>query len=178
LQVQALATIVGQSPSRAYGLIAGTGCIFGDEVSRMSSLRRGVSPLNATLALAAVAGIAALPLAATSAPAAAASAAAASGEVAAFYQARGGVPLWFSPNAGNAAQQLIGLLSTAQVDRLNPKRYNVKGLTRALADARSGNPAAIQRADAMFSQALVAYASDQRHDPGIGILYVDCARKP
>ena len=97
-------------------------------------------------------------------------------EIDAFYRARGGAPLWLAPTSGAAAQQLITLLSTAQADHLNPKRYDVRGLERALADARA-NPADVTRADAMLSQAFVAYARDQRHDPG-GIIYVDPQLRP
>src|SRR6185369_1388299 len=59
------------------------------------------------------------------------------GEIANFYRARGGAPLWLAPTAGAAAPQLIQLLATAQADHLNPRRYNVKVLQRALADAQS-----------------------------------------
>ena len=132
----------------------------------MSRLRRGTSPLSAILAASAAVAAIALPLAGASAPAAAA------------YPARGATPAWFSPAAGNAAQQLITLLSTAQADHLNPKRYNIKALTRAVNDARAGDPAAVQRANAMLSDALVAFARDQRHDPHVGIIYVDQELKP
>src|SRR4051812_26634886 len=64
----------------------------------------------------------------TSAPAAAQ--AVDGGEIAAFYRARGGAPLWFSPRSGAAARQLIQLLASAQADNLNPRRYNVRGLER------------------------------------------------
>ena len=111
-------------------------------------------------------------------PAAAAASSPLDGEIAHFYRARGGAPLWFSPNAGAAAPQLIQLLATAQADRLNPRRYNVRALQRVVADARTGNPAAIQRAEAMLSSAFVAYARDLRHDPAIGIIYVDKELKP
>jgi len=99
-------------------------------------------------------------------------------EISAFYRARGGAPLWFSPGAGNATQQLLQLLATAQADRLNPRRYDVRGLQRAVADARAGSPAAIQRADAMLSSAFVTYARDLRHDPGVGIIYIDKELRP
>jgi murein L,D-transpeptidase YcbB/YkuD len=100
------------------------------------------------------------------------------GEIAHFYRARGGAPLWFSPSSAGAAQQLLQLLSTAQADNLNPRRYNVRGLSRAVQDAQSGNPLAVQRAEAMLSAAFVAYARDQKHDPNIGIIYVDPELKP
>src|SRR3954451_24477778 len=100
------------------------------------------------------------------------------GEIADFYRARGGAPLWFAPNAGPAAQQLLQLLASAQADNLNPRRYDVRGLARAAAAARSGDPAAVQRAEAMLSTAFVAYARDLRHDPGVGIIYVDPELRP
>src|SRR5689334_9515669 len=99
------------------------------------------------------------------------------GEIAAFYRARGGAPLWFSARSGAAAQQLLQLLSTAQADNLNPRRYNVRALAKAVQEAQSGDPSAIQRAEAMLSAAFVAYARDQKHDPG-GIIYVDPELKP
>jgi len=98
--------------------------------------------------------------------------------IADFYRARGGAPLWFAPGSRNAAQQLIQLLSTAQADGLNPKRYDVRALSRALADAQSRDPGAVQRADMLLSAAFVAYAQDLRHDPRVGIIYVDPELKP
>jgi murein L,D-transpeptidase YcbB/YkuD len=118
-----------------------------------------------------------LPAVVSLAPAQAAAQSMDSGEIAAFYRARGGAPLWFSPRSGAAAQELVQLLSTAQADNLNPRRYNVRALSRAVQDARSGNPAAVQQAEAMLSAAFVAYARDQKHDPG-GIIYVDPELRP
>ncbi|HEY6047774.1 MAG TPA: L,D-transpeptidase family protein [Sphingomicrobium sp.] len=141
----------------------------------------GRSPLKRWLgAGAAFAALAAAsPFAASFAPVQAAAAAAPSaGEIADFYRARGGAPLWFSPRSGTAAQQLIQLLATAQADHLNPRRYNVRALQRAVQDAASGSPGALQRADMMLSAAYVAYAQDQKHDPGVGIIYVDPELKP
>ena len=100
------------------------------------------------------------------------------GEIAAFYRARGGAPLWFGATSSGAAEQLIQLLASAQADHLSPRRYNVGGLARATAEARSGNPAAVQRAEAMLSSAFVGYARDLRHDPGVGIIYVDQELRP
>ena len=144
----------------------------------MGKVRRGKLPLSiaAGAAIAAIAVTA--PLAIAPSTAAAAATAQFDSEIADFYRGRGGAPLWLSPTAGNAAPQLIQLLATAQADHLNPRRYNVRGLQRALADARSGNPAAIQRAEAMLSAAFVAYVQDTKHDPGVGIIYVDPELKP
>jgi murein L,D-transpeptidase YcbB/YkuD len=148
----------------------------------MGKLTRGASPLNKFLAAGALVGALALaaPLALppTAADAKTAAPSSIDAEIADFYRSRGGAPLWFAPNAGDAAPQLVQLLATAQADHLNPKRYNVRGLQRAVADARTGNPAAIQRAEAMLSGAFVAYAADMKHDPGVGIIYVDPELKP
>src|SRR5437763_11847584 len=109
--------------------------------------------------------------------AAAVAAPSASGEIAAFYRSRGGAPLWLSPTSGGAAQQLVQLLATAQADNLNSRRYNMKGLTRAVQAASTGDPRAVQQAEVQLSAAFVAYARDQKRDPG-GVIYVDPELKP
>jgi L,D-transpeptidase YcbB len=140
----------------------------------MGKRKERMNKVSLGLALAAVA--VAAPLATHVAPAAAQSVSGA--EIADFYRSRGGAPLWFAPGSGAAAQQLLQLLATAQADNLNPRRYNVRALARAVQDAQRGNPAAIQRAEAMLSAAFVAYARDQKHDPGMGIIYVDPELRP
>ena len=100
------------------------------------------------------------------------------GDIAAFYQARGGRPLWFSPRSGAAAQQLVQLLQTARADNRNPGRYRVGAVAAAVRDARSGNPDAIRRAEMTLSQAFVAYVQDLKRDPGVGIIYVDPELRP
>jgi murein L,D-transpeptidase YcbB/YkuD len=100
------------------------------------------------------------------------------GNVGSFYASRDGAPLWFSPTSGAAAQQLLQLLATAQADGLNPKRYNLKALNRAVQAAQGGDPAAVRQADTLLSSAFVSYVRDLKHDPGIGIIYVDRELKP
>src|SRR6476646_9084361 len=134
--------------------------------------------MKSLFAFGAAAAALAVPAALTTGPAQAAAASVSGGEIANFYRSRGGAPLWLAPGAGNAAQQLQQLLATAQADNLNPKRYNAKGLARALGDARRGDPAAVQRAEAMLSAAFVAYARDLKHDPRVGIIYVDPELRP
>jgi len=148
---------------------------------QMGNLSRGALPLRlfGAGAVLAVLGIAAPT---SFGPAAATAKSAATvpfdGEIADFYRSRGGAPLWFAPGAGPAPAQLIQLLASAQADHLNPRRYNVGALNRALAGARTGDPGAVQRAEVLLSQAFVTYARDLRHDPGIGIIYVDKELKP
>ena len=138
-----------------------------------ASLRRKVGLLATAIASVAVA----VPLALGVAPSHAAAQANDGGEIAAFYRARGGGPLWFGPTSHGAAQQLLQLLNTAYADNLNPRRYNVRALQRAVQDAESGNSAGIQRAEVMLSAAFVAYAGDQKHDPH-GVIYVDPELRP
>jgi murein L,D-transpeptidase YcbB/YkuD len=66
------------------------------------------------------------------------------------------------------------LLSTARADNLNPNRYNVKGVARAIQAAQRGD---VQRAEQVLSQAFVAFVRDVKRDPG-GVIYVDPELKP
>jgi murein L,D-transpeptidase YcbB/YkuD len=95
-----------------------------------------------------------------------------------FYRTRAGAPLWLSSSAGDSAQDLLALLKSADIDGLNPDRYGVAALQKALSDAWGRNPKAVQRADIMLSQAFVAYVDDLRQDPGVGVTYVDAPLRP
>ncbi|HET7282727.1 MAG TPA: L,D-transpeptidase family protein [Sphingomicrobium sp.] len=146
----------------------------------MSKLSRGALPLTKIVAVGGILAVIATTAPLIVAPASARSTAVSpiDGEIADFYRSRGGAPLWFAPGAGNAASQLLQLLASSQADHLNPRRYDLRALERAVADARTGNPAAIQRAEAMLSAAFVTYADDMKHDPGVGIIYVDKELRP
>ena len=147
----------------------------------MGKFTGGRAPLNATLAAGCLilSGLAAtMTFVGTPATARSAAPAAFDSEIASFYRGRGGAPLWLAPGANGAAQQLIQLLATAEADHLNSRRYNVRGLQSALAEARSGNPAAAQRAEVLLSSAFVTYARDLKHDPDVGIIYVDNELRP
>jgi murein L,D-transpeptidase YcbB/YkuD len=95
-----------------------------------------------------------------------------------FYRARNNYPLWLSPSAGDAAQQLLNLLSSASLDGLDPGRYQIPALQHALDEARSGKRKRVEEADRLLSAAFVSYVEDLRRDPGLGIAYVDAALKP
>ena len=101
-----------------------------------------------------------------------------SGAIAAFYRSRGGAPLWFGLRSGPAAQQLIQLLTTASVENLDPRRYDTRTLARLAQAASRGDPNAIRLAEVRFSQAFVTYVQDQKHDPNVGIIYVDKELRP
>ncbi|MGE5063052.1 MAG: L,D-transpeptidase family protein [Myxococcales bacterium] len=102
---------------------------------------------------------------------------AANQSVADFYRGRRDAPLWLSPQAGDAAQQLISLLSSASIDGLAPVYYSTE-LQQALAKAQGGKRKDVLRADQLLSQAFTAYVRDLRQDPGVGITWVDPSLKP
>ena len=99
--------------------------------------------------------------------------------VADFYKARQGVPLWLSPQSGDAAQKLIALLSTASIDGIDPNQFQIAELQAALDRAHARNKRKdIERADEELSAAFVAYVDDLRRDAGVGITWVDPQLKP
>jgi murein L,D-transpeptidase YcbB/YkuD len=99
--------------------------------------------------------------------------------VADFYKARKDAPLWLAPQAGDAADQLLSLLGSASLDGLSPAKYNVAELQAEVATAREKNKRKlVQRADEALSNAFVAYVDDLRHDPGVGISWIDPQLKP
>ena len=151
----------------------------------MRDTRAGTSPARTFLRLSGVAAalvLAAAPLpsfAATSTTAAAAQLTASHGAgVNDFYRARGGRPLWLAPQSGTSAQLMLGLLTSASADGLNPNRYQVRKIASALRAAGRGDPRAVSRAESMLSQAFASYATDLRRPPSLGIVYVDPELRP
>ncbi len=157
------------------------------KVTNLRNLGAGARPAHAIRTFA---GVAALAIAAAALPLAGSTPAEAQarrvssavpglgGSITDFYRSRGGAPLWFTPASGNAAQRMLQLLSTASADNLNPNRYRVKALAKAMQAASRGNPAAVQRAEVMLSEAFVTYARDLKRDPNVGIIYVDPELRP
>lgn len=128
-----------------------------------------IGGVAAALALAAVP----LPASAATSPAAVAGAASSSAGITDFYRARGARPLWLAPTSGAAARILLGLLESAEVDGLDPDRYQVRKLAAALRAAGGGDRRAAERAERMLSEAFVDYARDLRRAPDTGMIYVD-----
>ena len=95
-----------------------------------------------------------------------------------FYKQRNGYPLWLAPRSGDSAQQLLTLLSSANIDGLDPARYHVDELKQLVAAAQPGKRKRIEQADQQLSAAFVTYVDDLRHDPGVGVTYVDSDLKP
>lgn len=136
--------------------------------------------LKGGVALAALT-IAAVPAAAVAEPAAAPAVQAAqpAGQtVADFYRLRNGYPLWLASNSGDSAQQLLTLLSSANLDGLDPSRYHVEELRQLVDAAKGGKKKRVDEADRELSAAFVSYVDDLRQDPGVGVTYVDADLKP
>jgi murein L,D-transpeptidase YcbB/YkuD len=130
------------------------------------------------IAVAAAALIAVAAPACAEAEAATAPAAIAGQGVADFYRGRNDYPFWLDAKAGDAAEQLLALLSSASLDGLDPAKYDVPALQQAVGAARTGKKKHIAEADRALSQAFVNYVADLRQDPGVGITYVDGRLKP
>ena len=94
-----------------------------------------------------------------------------------FYAERDGQPLWLQGD-GEAADLLIGYLRSAGADGLDPGKYRIAQLEKAVRSARKGSPAALRKADMMLSQAFVAYVRDLKRTPPVGIVWVDPELKP
>lgn len=91
--------------------------------------------------------------------------------VADFYRERAGRPLWLSSE--RAAEQLLTLIGSAELDGLDRKRYPVKKIAKALLEERRGDRRAVNRAERLLSEAFVNYARDLREVSDLGIIYVD-----
>ena len=94
-----------------------------------------------------------------------------------FYAAREGRPLWLSESP-TAPQILLDYLRTAEADGLSPDAYDIRGLDRALAQAASGDPAVILRADRRLSDAFVRYVRDLRRSLRTDMVWVDPELRP
>jgi len=131
-----------------------------------------------SLILGAVAAFAAAPILFES-PAAARPPTVASGQgVEDFRDSQRGQLLWFRAGDSAAPQKLLRLLETAELDGLDPRRYKVKALTKALRRAAGGDPDDVRRADAMLSKAFAAYARDLRDAPPAGMKFLDARLQP
>src|SRR5581483_2255408 len=73
--------------------------------------------------------------------------------VADFYRLRNGYPLWLAANSGDAAQQLLTYLASANLDGLDPSRYHVEELRQLVDAAKGGKKKHVDEADRALSAA-------------------------
>jgi murein L,D-transpeptidase YcbB/YkuD len=76
-----------------------------------------------------------------------------------------GGPQWISSEGERPAQHLIGLLQSAKLDGLDPQRFDVERLKRAVAKSESGGFSAADKANALLDAALVSYVMALRKAP-------------
>jgi murein L,D-transpeptidase YcbB/YkuD len=74
-------------------------------------------------------------------------------------------PHWIISGYDRAALRLIALLQSAELDDLDPGRFKVKALRKAVRAASGGNPASIARANAQLDRALLSYVTALRSAP-------------
>lgn len=85
------------------------------------------------------------------------------GDIRAFYAARRFRPLWLADAASaEAAEQLVEIMGSADLDGLDAGDYRPRKLRAALEEARSGDPRDIARAEALLSRSFTAYVRDLR----------------
>ena len=96
-----------------------------------------------------------------------------------FYERHTYRPLWAATGSiGPAADLLLNLMATANLDGLNPPAYGVSGLRRAIEEARSGDPRAVAKAELKISKTFTRYVSDMRRASKAHMIYVDPALAP
>ena len=141
--------------------------------------RTGFKPVrHLSIAIGAVAALAAAP---TSFPAPAQAAAAAVERdrgVEDFYDSHSEQLLWFRHGQDSAAKELLALIGTAEQDGLDPRDYKPKALAKAIRRAADGDRKALRKADQILSEAFVAYARDLRNAPAAGMEFSDPRARP
>ena len=101
-------------------------------------------------------------------------------ELAAFYAARGGRPLWtaqgrIAPEAG----RLIALVRASRADNLNPGDYRSDELEALVRTASSGQPEDLATAELALTATLASWGSDlHRSRPAAEALYTDAQFRP
>jgi murein L,D-transpeptidase YcbB/YkuD len=99
--------------------------------------------------------------------------------IAGFYRDRGHRPIWVA--GGTLRPAALGLaeaLRDADSHGLDPQLYGAAELDRALADAKSGDRAALARAELLLSRGYVAFVRDLRVPGRAAMNYIEPALAP
>lgn len=103
----------------------------------------------------------------------------AGGKVKAFYRTRGYWPLWVrNDTIGPEADRLIELVSSADLDGLNPRDYDPDRLRYVVDHARGGSLEALADAEVALSRTFARYVRDVRGAPSVTITYLDAELEP
>lgn len=101
-------------------------------------------------------------------------------QIAAFYAARRYRPLWIQGwRLTPDVRAVIRAVAHARDDGLDPADYGMEGLPEVMAEAQSGRPADLARAEIALSRAAAGYLSDLHAlQPGAGMIYADPSLAP
>lgn len=101
------------------------------------------------------------------------------GAIKRFYAGRGFRPLWVSGDRiGPQGAALLRIIETAEADGLRPARYRPAPLRQALAEAGSGDPRLVARAELRLSATFARLVGDLRKPRDTGMTYADPALRP
>lgn len=90
-----------------------------------------------------------------------------------FYASRGGAPLWLRGGAdSSAARELIGVLDRSELDGLDNGPELAARAESLMAQAQTGDPAALHAADRLLSAAWVSYVQAIQRPPA-GMIFAD-----
>ena len=90
-----------------------------------------------------------------------------------FYASRGGAPLWLRGGAdSSAARELIGVLDRSELDGLDNGPELAARAESLMAQAQTGDPAALRAADRLLSAAWVSYVQAIQRPPA-GMIFAD-----
>ncbi|HEX8555351.1 MAG TPA: L,D-transpeptidase family protein [Sphingomonas sp.] len=95
-------------------------------------------------------------------------------EVRGFYAARGFEPIWVENGVlGPAAQTLLDLIETSEIDGLDPDDFRPRALRSAIERAEDGSPRDLIAAELLLSQSFVAVARAQQAPVDVGMISAD-----
>jgi len=97
----------------------------------------------------------------------------------AFYASRNYQSLWsIEGRIRPEVETVLSFLRTADLDGLDPSNYLRGGVEQAVADAASGDPGALARAELLLSHDFAAYVRDVRRVRNVGVIYADAGLRP
>jgi L,D-transpeptidase YcbB len=103
----------------------------------------------------------------------------ADGRIKKFYQARGFKPLWVrAGKIGGEVTAFLEIIDSARLDGLDPDDYDSDKLRAILAEARSGEPDKLARAELFLSELFARFVDDMRQPGMVEMRWLDPSLKP
>ena len=145
---------------------------------RTGSFFRSIEPAGRLVRPAGFAMLAAACLAAVPTPAVGQLTASGSASVASSPRSEPARPAWLAYGDARAAKQLIRLLRSADLDGLDPGRFDPDRLEQAVEAASGGGSRDVETAERLLDDALVRYVAALRRKPSAEWVVVDRAAAP